>query len=120
MKNLLILIVAAAIFLHFYPQPKLQTWFEEQKAFVLGGFSDATDTKVRLKSSKIYADLEPHFKQFSTKEQQFVKELTAERKPVVAFFKEFCNNKSPKRTPKLHFANQKLVCEKIANYQSFF
>ena len=56
-EKYIILIVAAALFLHFYPQPELEAWFEEQKTEVLKVFSDATDTKVRLKSDKIYQDL---------------------------------------------------------------
>ncbi|GHE88468.1 hypothetical protein [Thalassotalea profundi] len=120
MKNLLILIVAAAIFLHFYPQPKLEAWFEEQKAFVLGEFSDATDTKVRLKSDKIYNDLKPNFNQFGPEELEFLKEITSNRKVVIAFHKEYCSTNAPKRTPKFHQANQTLVCKAIGKYQSLF
>ncbi|GAA5133313.1 hypothetical protein [Thalassotalea piscium] len=120
MKNLLILIVAAAIYLHFYPQPKLESWFEEQKAFVLGEFSDATDTKVRLKSDKIYTDLKPHYNQFSTEELAFIRVVTSDRKSVVSFHKEYCSATKPKRTPKLHNANQTLFCKTINKYQSLF
>ncbi|XQW84999.1 hypothetical protein ACOYR1_18040 [Thalassotalea piscium] len=120
MKNLLILIVAAAIFLHFYPQPELEAWFEEQKAFVLGKFSDATDTHVRLKSEKIYTDLKPHFKQFSAKELAFLKEITSDRKKVIAFYHEFCSTTKPKRSTTFHYGNQPLVCTAIGKYQSFF
>lgn len=120
MKNLLILIVAAAIFLHFYPQPKLEQWFEEQKTFVLGEFSDATDTKVRLKADKIYTDLKPHYNQFSSQELAFLKEITSNRKSVIAFYQEFCGTAPVKRTPKFHQVNQTLVCKTISQYQSFF
>ena len=116
MKNLLILIVAAAIFLHFYPQPKLESWFEEQKAFVLGGFSDATDTKVRLKSDKIYQDLSNHFAQFNAQEQTYVAEITRSRKQVKSFYQSHCLDK--KRTTKLHRDNLIKVCQTISEYSS--
>ena len=47
MKNLLILIVAAALFLHFYPQPELEDWFSEKKVTAIAIFAKATDTQVR-------------------------------------------------------------------------
>lgn len=118
MKNILILIVAIAIFLHFYPQPKLEKWFDEQKTTVLTKFSNATDTKVRLSAHKIYRDLEPSFSQFSPDEVKFVSQITQTRDAVEAFFFEYC--KGTKQSPKLHRDNQKLVCEKIKPYQSLF
>lgn len=118
MKNLLILIVAIAIYLHFYPQPKLESWFEEQKTMVLSEFSNATDTKVRLNPDKIYKDVKPSFGQFNENEQLFVKEVTSSRESVKTFFKKHCKDKRP--TPKLHQKNQQLLCSKITAYQSLF
>ena len=118
MKNLLILIVAFATFLHFYPQPKLESWFNEQKSTVLSAFSDATDTKVRLNPRKVLKDLEPQWAQFNTNEQKFVKEITDSRQSVIGFFKGNCKTKRP--SPKLHPKNQKQVCEVISQYQSLF
>jgi hypothetical protein len=118
MKNLLILIVAIAIFLHFYPQPELENWFKEQKTNALSSFSDATDTKIRLNPQKIYNDLKPNFEQFNAEEQKFVREITSSREAVKVFFKDNCQEKRP--VPKLHQKNQLLVCKKISNYQSLF
>lgn len=118
MKNLLILIVAGAIFLHFYPQPKLEAWYGEQKSFILAKFSDATDTKVRLSPKKVYRDIEPSFDQFNGEEIKFVNEMTSSREAVKQFFDEYCESK--KQTPKLHKKNQTLVCKKITPYQSLF
>jgi hypothetical protein len=118
MKNLLILIVSIAIFLHFYPQPELESWFDEQKTMVLSEFSSATDTKVRLNPDKIYKDLQPHFEQFNEDEQAFVKNVTGSRDEVKEFFKKHCQAKRP--TPKLHQKNQQLLCSKISAYQSLF
>ncbi len=118
MKNLLVLIVAFAVFLHFYPQPKLENWFNAQKATVLAAFADATDTKVRLNPEKIYNDLQPNWAQFNVNEQKFVKEITASRQSVINFFKKNCQTK--RQTPKLHQKNQQRVCQIISQYQSLF
>lgn len=118
MKKLLILIVAAAIFLHFYPQPKLESWFNEQKTMVLAKFSAATDTKVRLKSDKIYLDLKPKFAQFNDEEKAYLKELTSSRESVVEFYQTYC--KGQQVTPKFHQKNQQIVCDKMNEYQSLF
>ncbi len=118
MKNLLILIVAAALFLHFYPQPKLEDWFGEQKDTVLEVFSGATDTQIRLKADKIYTDLEEQFEHFSTEEQEFLQNITTDRESVKAFFVEFCEGKQ--RSPQLHTENQKKVCDKIGEFSALF
>ncbi|WP_206483057.1 hypothetical protein [Thalassotalea sp. G2M2-11] len=119
MKNLLILIVAIALFLHFYPQPELTEWYEEQKTWVLSEFSDATDTKVRLNPSKIYRDLESKFAQFNENEQGYIKEITASRANVKEFFQKYCADKQVS-SPVLHQSNQKVVCDAISPYQSLF
>ena len=118
MKKLLILIVAAAIFLHFNPQPKLEKWFNEQKTIALTAYSKATDTKVRLKASKIYQDIEPKLTQFNNEEKEYLKELTDSRDSVVAFYQKYCETQ--RITPKFHKKNQNLVCETMSRYQSFF
>jgi len=117
MKNLLILIVFAAVFLHFYPQPEVTEWYEEQKKMALTMFSDATDTKVRLKPSKIYDELKPHFKTFRESEVKHLEEITSSRANVKTYFAEFCSNK---RDSKFHVNNQKEVCKVISKYTSLF
>lgn len=118
MKNLLILIVAIALFLHFYPQKGLQDFYEQGKKKVLDTFSEATDTRVRLNPKKIASDLEVHLKQFNESERHFIDELTQSRKSVVEFYRNYC--KSNKRSADLHITNQRLVCDTIAPYQSLF
>lgn len=118
MKNLLILIVVIALFLHFYPQPKVDAWYEEQKNTVLSAFSAFTDTKVRLKSDKIFTELKPHFNSFSTREVNYLKKITQSRAAVITFYQDYCENKKP--SAKFHASNQKRVCNKIAQYQSLF
>ena len=116
MKKLLILIVAGALYFHYYPNEKLNSWLFEQKQTVLGYFSDATDTKVRLKSDKIYQDLAKDFGQFNSQEKAFVAEMTSSREKVKAFNEQYCKTK--KQTPKLHRDNLAKVCYTISKYSN--
>ncbi|MFD1620212.1 hypothetical protein [Thalassotalea marina] len=118
MKNLLILIVVAALFLHFFPQPKLTQWYHEQKETVLEMFNTATDTKVRLNPNKIYRNLSKDLSSFNEQEQEYLKEITETRSNVKSFYFEYCDK--PKRTPRLHQKNQETVCNVIKPYQSLF
>lgn len=118
MKNLLILIVAAAVFLHFYPQPELEQWYQEQKNSILKSFNNATDTKVRLSARKVYSDLEPAFKRFSPEEISYTKELTANREKIIEFYYKHCDKNKPDYN--FQAANQKEVCKVIGQYRSFF
>ncbi len=116
MKKLLILIVAGALYFHFYPNEKLNSWLFEQKQTVLGYFSDATDTQVRLKSDKIYQDLAKDFGQFNSQEKAFVAEMTSSREKVKTFNEQYCKTK--RQTPKLHRDNLAKVCYTISKYSN--
>ncbi|MFT5756214.1 MAG: hypothetical protein ACI9LM_000926 [Alteromonadaceae bacterium] len=116
MKNLLILIVFAAVILHFYPQPKLERWYNNQKQAALTAFSDATDTRARLSPSIIYKDLTPEFKHFSAVELKILKEITASRKLVANFNSDYC--RSDKKSPRFHATNQQKICKVISKYQN--
>lgn len=116
MKKLLILIVFTAVFLHFYPQENLNAWYNEQKAWLIDKFSSATDTKVRLNTSKIFQDLKPKFQQFKPNEQKFLQEITSNREALMSFYEQHCKKK--KASAHLHSTNQKITCKTISNYQS--
>lgn len=116
MKNLLILIVAAAVFLHFYPQPEVTKFYNEGRASLLDGFAEFSDTSVRLKSDKIYIDLKPKFDSFSTDEIATLKELTSSRKNVNSFFQTYCKDK--KRSAIFHPSNQLKICTTIRQYEN--
>jgi len=116
MKNLLILIIAVALFLHFYPQPEVTKFYAEQKKMLLDGFSKFSDTKVRLKADKIFIDLKPKLKQFSSEEIEYLKDITQSRENVKNFFEEYCKNK--KRSIIFHSTNQVEVCKTISQYGS--
>jgi hypothetical protein len=116
MKNLLILIIAAALFLHFYPQPEVIKFYDEQKNSLLDAFVEFSDTKVRLKADKIFIDLEPKLTQFSPEEVTYLKKITSSRTNVKRFFKEYCTSK--KRSIIFRSNNQIEVCKTISQYES--
>ncbi len=116
MKHLLILIVAAALYLHFYPNEEVTQYYNEGKAVLLDGFSEFSDTKVRLKADKIYLDLQNELEAFSEKEVEHLKELTSSRENVKAFYLSIC--KTEKRDIVFHITNEKKVCATISRYTS--
>ena len=116
MKHLLILIVAASLYLHFYPNEKVTTFYNKQKQALLDNFSDFSDTKVRLKADKIYLDLENNLESFSEKEVERLKEITSSRENVKEFYVTICQ--ADKRDVDFHIINQKKVCSTINRYTS--
>jgi len=114
MKHLLILIVAAAVYLHFYPNEEVTNFYNKQKQFLLDGFSEFSDTKVRLKADKIYLDLESELDSFSEKEVERLKEISSSRANVKEFYLTICQTKT--RDVDFHFSNEKKVCSTISRY----
>jgi len=115
-KKLLILIVFAALYLHFYPQPKLNNWLETQKNTIFTDVSKATDTKVRLRSEKIFTDLKGDLKTFSEKEVEQLKKITGTRDSVNVFYNQYCKEKHSH--PLIHHTNVDKICHTISNYQA--
>ena len=118
MKHLLILIVAAAVYLHFYPNEKVTQFYNTQKQTLLDGFGEFSDTKVRLKSEKIFTDLKPQLASFSDKEIERLKVITSERAVVKEFYYSIC--KTQKRDIVFHITNEKKVCSAISRYTALF
>ena len=118
MKNLLILIVCAAVYLHFFPEPEIDAWLAEKKEAAIAAFNTATDTKVKLNARKIYDDLEPQFENFSDEEIDYVTELTAKSKTLIAYYFKNCD--PHKQDFKFQAKNQRRVCKVIGNYRKFF
>lgn len=116
MKHLLILIVAASLYLHFYPNEKVTEFYNKQKQVLLDNFSDFSDTKVRLKADKIYLDLENNLESFSEKEVERLKEITSSRDNVKNFYSTICQTDI--RDIEFHITNQKKVCSTINRYSS--
>tara|TARA_R100001377_G_scaffold56238_1_gene33448 strand:+ start:2751 stop:3107 length:357 start_codon:yes stop_codon:yes gene_type:complete len=116
MKHLLILIVAASLYLHFYPNEKVTEFYNKQKQALLDGFGEFSDTKVRLKADKIYLDLESELEHFSEKEVERLKEITSSRESVREFYVTICQTDT--RDIDFHIINQKKVCSTINRYTS--
>lgn len=116
MKNLLILIVTAALFLHFYPQPEVTKFYNDQKNRLWDSFAQFSDTKLRLKADKIFIDLKPKLKKFTAEELTYLKEITSSRANVKSFFESYCENKKPNVI--FHSTNQIEVCKTISQYES--
>jgi len=116
MKNLLILIVAAAVYLHFYPQPEVTKFYNETKESLLNGFSEFSDTSVRLKADKIFIDLKSELDGFSADEVNSLKEITSSRDNVNSFYQNYCKNK--KRSATFHPNNQSKICKTISQYEN--
>lgn len=114
MKNILIIIVAAAVFLHFYPQPEVTKFYNQTKESMQDNFAEYSDTGVRLKADKILIDLKPELKHFSDDEVNSLKELTSSRANVKSFYQDFCHGK--KRSAAFHPNNQVKICGTISRY----
>ncbi|MBL4908898.1 MAG: hypothetical protein JKX78_10510 [Alteromonadaceae bacterium] len=118
MKKLLILIVFGAVYLHYYPQPKLTQWFEQEKTSIMTNVAEATDTQVRLDSKKIFSDLKPYFNHFSEGEIEELRKITAHRKNVTDFYDKYCNKYAS--NPKIQLGNVDKICKTMSKYQSLF
>jgi hypothetical protein len=118
MKHLLFLIVAASLYLHFYPNEKVTTFFNEQKQRLLGQFDELTDTKLQLRAEKIYDDLANELDSFSDKEVERLKQISASRVNVKEFYFTICQTN--KRDIVFHLNNEKKVCRTISRYSSMF
>jgi len=108
--------VAAAVFLHFYPQPEVTKFYNDTKESLLDGFAEFSDTSVRLKSDKIFIDLKPELESFSADEVAALKELTSSRSNVNDYYKDYC--KSQKRSAIFHPNNHSKICKTISQYEN--
>jgi len=116
MKHLLILIVAVALYLHFYPNEEVTNFYQEKISYLKGFFSEVSNTKVRLKADKIYTDLESELENFSEKEVERLKVITSSRQVVKEFYSQICQ--SEQRDIVFHITNEKKVCSTISRYSS--
>lgn len=114
MKHLLFLIVAAAIYFHFYPNEKVTKIYLETKQVALDSFSVFGETQIRLKADKVYQDLESDLERFSVEEIKHLKEITSSRENVKNFYYSIC--KTEKRDIFFHINHEKKVCSVIDNY----
>lgn len=115
MKNLLFLLAAAAIYLHFYPNEEVTQFYNDKKLFLTSKFNEVGNTKIRLKASKVYEDLEGDLERFSDNEVDRLKSISSSRTNVKEFYLTIC--KTEKRDVVFHINNEKKVCAVISKYQ---
>jgi hypothetical protein len=118
MKNLLILIVGASLYFHFYPNEKVTQYYESQVQYLQSFFSEMGNTKLQLKADKIYTDLENELDSFSDKEVERLKVITSHRTVVKEFYQSIC--KKNQRDIVFHITNEKKVCTTIGRYKNLF
>ena len=116
MKHLLTLILAAAVYFHFYPNEEVTEFYQTKIQYLKSFFSEVGDTKIRLKSDKIYTDLESELASFSEKEVERLKVITSSRMVVKEFYYSICQ--TDKRDIVFHITNEKKVCTTISRYSS--
>ena len=73
---------------------------------------------MRLKSEKIYTDLQGDFDAFSEAEIEHLKEITSSRDKVKEFYFTICQTEQ--RDVVFHINNETKVCNTIARYTSMF
>jgi hypothetical protein len=116
MKHLLTLILAAAVYFHFYPNEEVTKFYQTKIEYLKSFFSEVGDTKIHLKADKIYTDLESELESFSEKEVERLKVITSSRMVVKEFYQQICQTE--KRDIVFHITNQKKVCSTISRYTS--
>ncbi|WNC72478.1 hypothetical protein RGQ13_00455 [Thalassotalea psychrophila] len=114
-KNLIIIIVAAAVYLHFYPNEELNEWYSATIEEAQESFSEIADTKAKVAPSKLISVLHQDFKKFSKGEVAYVKKIAETRDSLKAFHKEYCVE--PKDNPRLRRQYQLKVCATIDQYR---
>ncbi|WP_068544480.1 hypothetical protein [Thalassotalea crassostreae] len=117
LKNIIIIIVAIAVYLHFFPNEQLNEWFEESATKADEKFMDIVDTKARVAPSKIYTSLHKEMKKFSKQEVAYLKEITESREVLKGFYTSSCEEGQENR--RLRREHLKMVCDKIDQYRVF-
>lgn len=115
MKNLLVIIVAIAVYLHFYPNEQLNEWLSTQKNAVTDKFSEISDTKARVAPSKLLSVLSQDMKKFTKAEVAYVEEIVENRDSLKVFYADYCV--TPKDNNRLRRAYQSKVCKAVDQYR---
>ncbi|WOH36561.1 hypothetical protein RI844_14440 [Thalassotalea fonticola] len=114
-KNLIIIIVAIAVYLHFYPNEEFNEWLSTTKEEAQESFAEIADTKAKVAPSKLISALQQDFKKFSKNEVAYVKKVAQTRDSLKTFHKEYCVE--PKDNPRLRRQYQLKVCATIDQYR---
>lgn len=116
MKKLLILIVSAAIYLHFFPHPELAAFYEQQKNALLTKMSQSSKVTFKQNMNAIYNDIKSNYISFSSSELARLKEVTASVESIESFHQVYC--KQGKANKNFHPDNIDKICPKMAKFLS--
>ncbi|TRX58010.1 hypothetical protein [Thalassomonas sp. M1454] len=114
-KKILVIIVAAAVYLHFYPNEELTNWFNSSKEEAQTKFADISDTKAKVAPSKLISVLQRDFKNFTKFEVAYVKELAESRENLREFHKTYCETEQGNE--RLRREHVKKVCSTLEQYR---
>ncbi len=116
-KNLLIIVVAAAVYLHFYPNEDVNKWVAEQKENADELFNETFDTKARVSPKKLLSAMQKDMQKFTKAEVAYLETLVESRSDLKEFNKTYCG--TTKRNPQMRDIQVDQVCEKISQQRIF-
>ncbi|MDN3652446.1 hypothetical protein QWY77_06675 [Thalassotalea ponticola] len=114
-KKLLVIIVAAAVYLHFYPNAHLTEWYNQQISKTKETFNSVAQTKAQVAPSKVLQVLQPEFKEYSKREIAYVESITESRDKLGNFYHQYCPNLKTNTQLRREFLKQ--VCDTVDKYR---
>lgn len=114
-KKLLFLITAAAVYLHFNPSPDLEKKYLSYSNELSNITAEFFGASMKVKASSVYDDLSKEFNSFSREEQNYIKEITLNKKAIATFQRNNCEG-SFNGHRVFHPTNLKKVCKSMEDY----
>ncbi|OUS23897.1 hypothetical protein A9Q98_14275 [Thalassotalea sp. 42_200_T64] len=115
MKNILIIIVAIAVYLHYYPNEQVNEWYDTYIGQAKQSLSEVTDTKVKVAPSKLLTVLQRDFEQYTKSEVAYIEAIASSRKSVRSFHQKYCGEF--KGNTRLRHEHVKKACRTIDQYR---
>ena len=112
MKKILILIVAIALYLHFYPNPEINKWYEGKKAEFLDTMAKSTKVTFKSNLDELYNQLKKDSKGFSAIELENLRTITGSLDSLNDFYQNNCSENS--KSSLFHPDNISKVCKKLS------
>lgn len=115
MKKILILIVTTAIYLHFFPQPELEQFYQEKKASLLNSLSKSTKVGFKANLNGFVEGLTDNSIGFSPEEVNELKAISSSVESLTGFYQETCINKHQQGSG-FHSDNINKVCQQAKSF----
>jgi hypothetical protein len=116
MKKFILVIVAVALYLHFYPSSELNLWYEDKKSELYSIFASLSDTHISINTDKVYGEIARHFDSFSSEEMNYVRDITSSTNNLKTFHQNYCEKEQ--RNDALQGKNQQTICKLLKQYRS--